>query len=291
MVSIMVEAVATRAWEGAGIASPAVWLAWLAWQTGLSPERARQVATMARRKDQLPETFIRFEQGLRSIDQVAGIAFRTQFIPPATGPDPAQPDPESAHWFAAGWDDDGTVHLRGNADSIDGSVILNASREAEDALFRGGDIRATWLDVLVEECARSLGTLTTKSRRDLYRAAIHLDTEGARMHKGGPVPRALLATFLCDGQVRPVWTTGELPVNIGRSQHNVCLHTRILVENRHRMCRKPTCAATLGQEVHHIVHWAPPDSGLSDAPNLVCLCRRDHTACHGRGAARPTEHP
>lgn len=83
---------------------------------------------------------------------------------------PAQPDPEPAHWFAAGWDDDGTVHLLGNADSIDGSVILNASQEAEDALFRDGDIRATWLDVLVEECARSLGTLTTKSRRDLYRA-------------------------------------------------------------------------------------------------------------------------
>ena len=51
MVSIMVEAVATRAWELAGIASPAVWLAGLAWQIGLSPERARQVATMARRKD------------------------------------------------------------------------------------------------------------------------------------------------------------------------------------------------------------------------------------------------
>ena len=321
MVTIVVEALTTRAWEGEGIASPAVWLAW---QTGLSPERARQVITMARRKAQLPETFHRFQQGLLSVDQVAviarrvpahndleaaqlaesagvaqlRIAFSRHFIPPAPAPDPepqpeslpdsaadkAQPDApvdqEPAHWFAAGWDDDGTVHMHGNADCVEGALILNALREAKDALFRAGNLRATWLDALVDVCARSLRTLTSQSRRDLYRTYIHLDTEGAWMHKGGPVPPALLATFMCDGQVRPVWTTGGLPVNVGRSQHIVSLHTRLLVENRDRMCRRPTCASTYGLEVHHVVPWAPPTNGLSDTSNLVCLCRRDHAAHH-----------
>lgn len=291
--------------RGEGIASPAVWLAW---QTGLSPERARQVVTMPRRKEQLPETFQRFERGLLSVDQVAviarrvpahndleaarlaesagvaqlRIAFGRLFIPrPSPDPQPEPPvDQEPAHWFAAGWDDDGSVHIHGNADSIDGALILNALREAKDALFRAGNTRATWLEAFVEVCARSLGTLTSTSRRDLFRTYMHLDTEGAWMHRGGHVPPALLATFMCDGQVRPVWTTAGLPVNVGHSQDIVSLHTRLLVENRDRMCRKPTCASTRGLEVHHFVHWAPPDNGLSETPHLVWLCRRDHVAHH-----------
>lgn len=149
--------------------------------------------------------------------------------------------------------------MHGNADCIDGAVISNALREAKDALFRAGNLHATSLDALVEVCTRSLGALISQSRRDLYRIYMHLDTEGAWMHKGGPVPPALLATFMCDGQVRPVWTTGGLPVNVGRSQHIVSLHTRLLVENRDRMRRRPTCASTHGLEVHHVIPWAPAD--------------------------------
>jgi len=147
-------------------------------------------------------------------------------------------------------------------------------------LFRAGHKQASWLDALVEVCTRSLHTLDARSRRDLFRVYVHLDTEGGWVHKGPALPPALLNSIMCDGVVQPVWTTGGLPVNVGRRQHIVPLHTRRLVENRDRMCRKPTCSSTYGLEVHHIVHWGPPHDGRTDTENLVCLCRRDHVAHH-----------
>jgi hypothetical protein len=73
LVSLVAEALATDAWQGWGIHSPAQWVAW---QTGLSPARATQVVQMASRHRELPATMATFTAGRLAVDQVAVIARR-----------------------------------------------------------------------------------------------------------------------------------------------------------------------------------------------------------------------
>jgi hypothetical protein len=54
MVQLVAEALAVDAWGGPGLRSPEHWLAW---QTGLSPRRAKRIVAMARQRDELPLTF------------------------------------------------------------------------------------------------------------------------------------------------------------------------------------------------------------------------------------------
>ena len=195
------EALETAAWENQGVNSPA---AWLAWQTGLSPERAKQIVAMAQRQTELPVTFAAFAEGLLSVDQVAVVAKRTpvhndqeacdlaqsatvaqlrvalskHFLvqPPEPvpaddsqpAPPPAVPVAEPEYRLSIGFYDDGDFYLHGLANTADGAIINNAISEARDALFHAGQKDVTWLDALREVCQRSLGTITSPSRLDLY---------------------------------------------------------------------------------------------------------------------------
>lgn len=306
LVSVVKTAIDIRAWEGAGIHSPAQWLAW---QTGLSPERAKQIVLIAHRVGDLPACFAAFTDGLLSVDQMSVVARRTPAhndaevcemaksatvaqlravlnkrfldIPePSTEQSPPASRTEPAHHARVGFDDDGNFSVHALADATDGAIIDAALREAHDALFRSGHTDVTWLDALVEVCTRSLGAVTSASRRDLFRIVIHVDTESAWLHNGPALPPTVLDLVLCDGVVQPVWTTGGLPVNVGRRRRIVPAHTRIIVENRDRICRHPTCHSRHGLEVHHIVHWNGPDHGRTDTDNLCCLCQRHHHDHH-----------
>jgi hypothetical protein len=73
MVALTAELLESSAWEGSDCRSAEQWLAW---QTGLSPERARQIVLIARRRAELPVTFAAFAEGLLSVDQVAVVARR-----------------------------------------------------------------------------------------------------------------------------------------------------------------------------------------------------------------------
>ena len=313
MVSITREALATEAWSGAGINTP---VQWLAWQTGLSPERARQIVHAAERQAELPVTFQAFADGLLSIDQVAAVIKRTpahndaeaselarhatvaqlrialgkHFFPPQPNPDAdpvpgpqpqPQPQPPVARTYQVqvGFNDDGDLFLHALADAADGSLIHTALREAKDALFRAGNTAATWLDALTEVARRSLAAVGSIARRDLYKVIVHLDREGGWLHKGPHLPTSLLQRLLCDGVIQPLWTSEGLPINLGRRRHIAPLQTRIVVENRDRVCRHPACASTIGLEIHHIVHWYP-DGGRTDTDNLICLCAKHHAAHH-----------
>ncbi len=70
MVELVAEALTVDAWGGPGLRSPEQWLAW---QTGLSPSRAKRMVAMARRRDELPVTFAAFANGELSVDQVAAV--------------------------------------------------------------------------------------------------------------------------------------------------------------------------------------------------------------------------
>ena len=74
MVTVTREALETEVWHGHGITSASHWLAW---QTGLSPERAKSIVEIADRQTELPVTFGAFKDGLLSVDQVAAVVKRT----------------------------------------------------------------------------------------------------------------------------------------------------------------------------------------------------------------------
>ena len=128
LVALTAESLATGAWCGEGIVSPQHWLAW---QTGVSPERAKQLVHIARRSVELPVSYTAFTDGELSIDQMAVVATRApalndreacdlarnatvaqlrvglskHFFPPAPKPAPApgqRPAPEPSHRLKIG---------------------------------------------------------------------------------------------------------------------------------------------------------------------------------------------
>jgi hypothetical protein len=60
-------------WAGEGVHSIELFLAW---RTGLAPQRARQIVAIARRADELPESIEAFRRGELAIDQMAAVAQR-----------------------------------------------------------------------------------------------------------------------------------------------------------------------------------------------------------------------
>ena len=302
LVALTVESLASKAWCGEGVISAPHWVAW---QTGLSPERARQIVHIAERVAELPVSFAAFTEGSLSVDQMAVVAKRTptfndreacdlarnatvaqlrvglskHFFPPhPKADDPPAAAPLPSYRLSVGFNDSGEFSIHGAADAADGATIDNALREAKDALFRAGDTDATWLDALLEICHRSTGAISSATRRDNYKVIIHVDTEGAWVHRGPVLPPTLFERICCDGQVQPLWSTNGSPINMGRSQHIVPMRTRIVVENRDRICRHPTCSSSSGLEVHHIRHWV--HGGVTDTHNLCCLCSKHHDAHH-----------
>ena len=71
LVALVGEVLASRCWEGAGILTCAQWVAW---KTGLSPGRARDVVALAARQGELPATMTAFAAGELAVDQVVVVA-------------------------------------------------------------------------------------------------------------------------------------------------------------------------------------------------------------------------
>ena len=129
--------------------------------------------------------------------------------------------------------------MHANADPAQGALIHKALQEAKDALFRAGQHDVTWLDALLEVSRRSLDSVTAWARRDRYKVIIHVDAEGAWIHQGPRLPNHVFEQWTCDGQVRPLWHVDGKPINLGRLQHIAARQTRIVVENRDRICQHP----------------------------------------------------
>jgi hypothetical protein len=74
LVDLTIEMLADESlWVGEGTHTPELFLAW---RTGLAPQRARQIVAIARRADELPASLDAFRRGELAIDQIAAIAQR-----------------------------------------------------------------------------------------------------------------------------------------------------------------------------------------------------------------------
>lgn len=161
---MVAEALATGAWEQAGIRSPAHWLAW---QAGVSLKRAKRLVPIARRQADLPVTTATFGAGSLSEDQVAEIA---AYVPAAhdeevaafarsatvsqlhkvvrehsSTPEPAggdgepetRPEPaDDRNEVRFGFDDDGRWRLHASLEPQLGALVDKALAACRDAEFR-----------------------------------------------------------------------------------------------------------------------------------------------------------
>jgi Domain of unknown function (DUF222)/HNH endonuclease len=300
LVGWVAEALASGCWEGAGIHSCEQWVAW---QTGLSPGRARQVVQIARRWGELPETVAALAAGELSVDQVAVVARHAPagidaevatFARSATvsqlrrtlsryafdEPEPTTPDERPDPCYVSGmFEDNGRYRLRAALDADGGAVFDAALREAHDRLFHAGEPEVTWADALVDVAQRSLGTVESPARREAFRAIFHVHTDSthAVWHAGPVVPPALRRELLCDADGMVVGIRGGRPVDVGRTTRVVSLALRRLVEERDRGCRVPGCTRSRVQ-LHHVLHWE--DGGPTNSSNLMALCHRHHRMHH-----------
>ena len=303
-------------WAGDGIASPEHWLTVVA---AMSPARAGDVVSVASRRRDFPELMGELAAGRVSLDQLAVVARHvpaeysddvSEFVPHTTvrqlrrvlpkypfAEQHDAPDHLAAEAAAAEASeavrpvlvsDDpalqvyrsaGRFHLVFESNLMDGALVEQALREAKDALFTAGDVKASLADGLLEMASRSLGAVSSGSRRDHHRVLVHLDETGRGwVNKQGALPGHLLEQLTCDGAVRPVWLRDSVPVSVGRSMRIVPDRTRRLVEDRDGGCRFPGCPVTRFVENHHLQHWSK--GGLSDLGSVVSLCPRHHTQHH-----------
>jgi len=291
LVSLVAQALEERCWEGAGILSVEQWVAW---KTGLSPARARDVVQLARRRGSLPATFRSLDDGELSVDQVTVVARHTppevdeevaalarlatvsqlrrslrryEFEEPAADPAVVEPDPS----FVTGWfDDRGGYRIRARLDADAGTIVDAALREARDALFHEHDEPATGADALLEVARRSLAAVSSVARREAYRAIFHLPLgTAAHWHLGPALPSTLRSQLLCDASGLVVGVRDDRAVTLGRSSRIVPDSLRRVIEHRDQGCRVPGCTSRRVQ-IHHVRHWE--DGGATEPANLVALC-------------------
>jgi Domain of unknown function (DUF222)/HNH endonuclease len=305
LVAIIAEAVETGAWDVPGVRCAQHWVAW---KTGISPARAKQLVQIASRTSELPVTLAMFNAGELAIDQVAVVsrfvpehndaqaaelakhATVTQLsrslasywkgkkpAPPDVEPDKGEKDPEPEDTVHAFFDDDARYKVHANLATERGAIVDKALEEARDALFQSGRKDVTWADALEEICLRSLGTITSATRSDRYRVVVHVDEHGGWLNAGARLKDSVLRDILSNPIIQPLFERGGRPVALGRSARVVPYRLAELIMDRDRVCRNPSCHATRGLQVHHIQHWA--DQGPTNPANLGCLCRpchRDH---------------
>jgi hypothetical protein len=305
LVSLVAEALETGAWDVPGVRHAQHWVAW---KTGLSPARAKQVVQIASRTAELPVTLSMFASGELAIDQVSVVS---RFVPehndgqaaelakyatvtqlsrslasywkgkkqaaPDVEPETAAKDPEPEETVYAFFDDDARYKVRADLATERGAIVDKAFEEALDALFQSGRKDVTWADALEEICLRSLGAITSATRSDRYRVVVHVDEHGGWLNAGARLNDSVLRDILSNPIIQPLFEREGRPVALGRSARVVPYRLAELIKDRDRVCRNPSCHSTRGLDVHHIQHWAA--QGPTNPSNLGCLCRpchRDH---------------
>jgi hypothetical protein len=312
-------------WQQSGICSPAHWLRWKA---GVGVAQSEALVRTAERLEGLPVTSAAFGAGRLSLDQVAVIArtvppaFDRSAATLASGlmvpqlqsalrryrfsvddAPPAEPDTSrNRRRFSGGFGDDGWYRLSGSLPPEEGAVVQQALDTAYDSLSRRHDADAdtgpvSGADALVHLCDLAAANPDqARSVRDRYRVLLHLDAETLeawesgrrpRLHLGPWLGRAVVEQVTCDTTVRAVLEERGVAVAYGPSHPTIPDRIRRRVEDRDQRCRAPGCR-NRRVDLHHLRHRA--HGGWTTEANLVCLCRRHHTA-HHRGELQITGDP
>ncbi|MFP5318085.1 MAG: DUF222 domain-containing protein [Acidimicrobiia bacterium] len=305
LVSVIRDVLETDAWCGAGLRSPAQWVAWRA---GVSPTRAAALVQMARRVEELPTVAAAFAEGRLSEDSVKLVATRvpaerdaevaelaqvmtvpqlTRVLRSLPQQQPEQSVVEAEAQVAFGHDDDGSWSLRASGLAAErGALVAKALHAARDAVFRERPSRVSWADALERMALAALEALDPASgggraASERYQVVVHVgagEDPASHLHLGPALSASARRRITCDATLRWVLEHQGRTVAWGRKRRTVPTPLRVAIEDRDRGCRVPGCTQARWLEVHHLKHVE--DGGETVPENLLCLCGRHHDDHH-----------
>jgi hypothetical protein len=312
LVEVAARVLEDQAGNFSGTHTPA---GYLAWRAGISPARAGELVRLARRRHELPACIEALGAGELSIDPAVELARHVpaaydraatdqaremtvrqlRSVLPAYGyedPERPKPAPQDAERSVSSGTDGTGWWLRARLPADEGAVVQAAIVAMRDDLYRrqkqvlpeGETPRVTAADGLL--CAAEAALRSGEAAHpgsDRYQVHLHLEQgPGAdtslSTHLGQRLPQWLHELLLCDCALRATTYRHGVPVAAGRKTRVISRRLRRIIEHRDGGCRVPGCTATLGLEIHHIVHWE--HLGPTDPGNLVTLCRRHHRDHH-----------
>ena len=286
----------------------------VAWRTGMSPNNAATIATVAHRRDEFPRCVTGLRDGRFSLDQVGVIAQRAgdgsdehyaRMVPYATvtqlrtavslepRPDP-DPRPDQRPSITKISDAHGSC-WRIKLDHLDAAKFDAALHSHLDALItewkhdhddpdhpsQQQPALPSTIDAFLRLVDSGWDAETARRPHgQRTTVVVHVDVKekiGA-LHLGPLLTDAERQYLTCDATCE-VWfhRDGE-PIGAGRTTRTISRRLRRALEHRDRTCAVPGCRATRGLHAHHIQHWE--NGGPTELTNLVLLCPYHHRLHH-----------
>ena len=210
-----------------------------------------------------------------------------------------------------GFDDDGSMIIRGRLPAEQGALIMKALELAMDRAddapedvaaetpeTSGGEpFHARRADALAGIAESYLnGEAGDSATADRYQVVLHVTAEtldpvqmasrdGAAVShlEGGPhVTAETSRRITCDASIVRLHEDEDGgPLSIGRKSRTIPPAIRRALRARDDGCRFPGCTHRSFLDGHHIEHWA--DGGETGLDNLVQLCRHHHRLVHEGG--------
>jgi len=210
-----------------------------------------------------------------------------------------------------GFDDDGSVIIRGRLPAEQGALIMKALELAMDRADDAPEdvaaetpetsgrepFHARRADALAGIAESYLnGKARDSATADRYQVVLHVTAETLDSVQTEPTPAARVShlddgphvtaatarRIACDASiVRLHEHEGGEPLSIGRKSRAIPPAIRRALRARDDGCRFPGCTHRSFLDGHHIEHWA--DGGETRLDNLVQLCRHHHRLVHEGG--------
>ena len=316
---------------------------WLNFQCGIGMNAAREKVRVAHALKDLPLISEAFRRGelsyskVRAMTRIAdasnedyllmiarhGTAHHVEKLVSKYRRCERQQDPDNAsrqqekRELYCGFDDDGSVIIRGRLPAEQGALIMKA---LELAMDRGGNAaedvtadhvpsgvnpetsgrepfharRADALAVIAESYLN--GEAGDNATADRYQVVLHVtaetldsvqttsreDTAVSHLDDGPGVTAETARRIDCDASIVRLHEheDGE-PLAIGRKSRTIPPAIRRALRARDDGCRFPGCTHRSFLDGHHIEHWA--DGGETGLDNLLQLCRHHHRLVHEGG--------
>jgi len=289
--------------------------AWVAWRTGVAPERAYSITRLAERADELPSTIAALDAGELTVDQAGEIARNVpgryeasasrvarhatvkqlrRTLPSYRDRKPTDGSPTTERRSVSTGVDEHGWWARLRLPEAEGAIVDQALTATYDDLRRQARsdtpdgqtpepvTRADALVALAETALRAGQAARPPTERYLVHLHLEAGPHGPQLmtHLGIALPDDQRRRLLCDPTIRAIHhdpDTGT-PLSVGRKTRHINRRLRRAIEHRDRGCTAPGCGRTTGLEIHHIRHWE--HGGPTDTANLLTLCRYHHKAHH-----------
>ena len=199
---------------------------WVAWKTGLSPARAKQIVQIASRTSELPVTHSMFAGGELAIDQVAVVS---RFAPEHNDGQAAE---LAKHATVTQLSRSLASYWKGAKPAAPDVEPDKAEKdpEPEDTVHAFFDDDARYK--IHDDLATERGTITSATRSDRYRVVVHVDENGGWLNAGARLSDGVVKDIQSNPIIQPLFERGGRPVALGRSARVVPYRLAELILDR-----------------------------------------------------------